>query len=391
MTPDTRLPTLSAMMIPKLCLALGLACSLPAEIGCASSTKPVEPAIRPSGTVTPVPVRWSGWDAYQLKNDEVGVLVVPATGRIMSYHLADVGDSGNVLWKNARAAGELPQVSGEWQNFGGDKAWPWPQQAWENLHASAWPPPVPFEGVRWTGEIVGDAVKLSGPVATEYGIRPTRTIALDRAGSGLTITTTFERADAADGSTAAEAGVWHVTQVPRDGTVLVAIGDDYAADDPIWLEAADRSGDLGRFVTKLDPAGVSDFSGGNPGPAWSATPLDEQGAKAGFDASTLAAGMTRRGRPLAFVQYVETATPGYAGGRYLRDGDRAQLYSNGSPDSWSEMEFTAPVGRASSMTVRWLLEEVRPEIAEEPARLAALGRDLARADRELRRQAETQD
>lgn len=352
--------------------------------GCSSSgSSEADPSTRPAAkVVVPERIGWHGWDAWRLRNDSVEVIVVPAIARVMRYGPTGTGDAGNVLWTNPRVAGELPRADG-WQNFGGDKAWPWPQADWADLFGSTWPPPAPFEGVAWKGEVVDNVLRLIGPPAPTYGIRPVRTVVLDPEGSGLTVTTTFEpiretpvaRPDG-DLAVPADAGAWHITQVPRRDTTLVAVAPYGRRAAPKWLGDPADADRLEEFVRPL---------GDN---AHSATPLADVGGKAGFDATVLAAGLTRANRPLAFVQRLVSAT----GSRYLEPTDAAQIFSMaddaggaGAVPGWSELEFTAPIGGTSKLVVRWLLEEVEPETVADPAQLARTARQLADADARTRR------
>ena len=275
-------------------------------------------------------IEWNGWRAFELDNGTVRAVVVPQIARVMHYGFSDGGEAGNVLWTNPDVAGDAP--NGAWTNFGGDKVWPWPQpdpDGWPTHFGGDWPPPQPFEGVAWTGRLERDAVVLEGPAADVYNVRPTRTIRLDPTGSGLTVTSTF----APTGDRGEPAGVWHVTQIPRDNSTIVALPGNAPA-DARWMlpNEANRLADV---ATELE------------GDAIALAPIGSS-AKVGLDVPRLAAGIAGRGRDAVLVQRIVAAT----GDAYREANDRAQVWmlgtDGGDANPWAELEFTAPIGRASS-------------------------------------------
>ena len=309
-------------------------------------------------------IDYHGWDALKLSNGTVDVVVVPSIARVMYYGKTGGGDDDNVLWVNPTTLGQAVGEADDWQNFGGDKAWPWPQDQWPALFPAAWPPPEPFEGVAWEGRFDGeDSVVYTGPVNDVYRVRPVRTVTLDAEGTGVTITTEF--IDVAQQRESEEAGAWHVTQIAREGSTVVAVD----AASPKWMGDAGDDADekFGRFVTPIGEG------------AYAVVPLDASGGKAGFDAGTLAAGMTVGGEGMVFVQRVVEAGPeGTA--RYLEKNDKAQVYVNGPAGegdvpSWTELEFCGPVGDASRLSVRWELRPIDADKSADAAAVAAVARE----------------
>jgi len=307
-------------------------------------------------------VTWRGWPAVRLANDEVEAIVVPAIGRVMSFKLAGSGEGGNVLWTNPQIEGVLPEPGPNWQNFGGDKAWPWPQNARadaEGWPGQNWPPPFPFRGFPYEAELVDGGVVLRLDAGeSPFGVEVTRRIRLDGEAS-LLVETVLDPI----GEVAVKAGAWHVTQIEREGSEIVVVGRPNQT-----LEAATEVGDeapaqLGRFVQPLPAQGRRG--------ARAVEPLDG-GFKAFFNADVLAAGMVREGRGLVYLQEVVVAE----GGRDLRDVDRAQVYvagpSTGEVSAWSELEFAAPVGGDSRLAVRWTLIPTTPHVATDDAAVAEL-------------------
>ena len=358
-----------------------------AAVGClampsaAQPTRPdaaTPPTTVPADAAAPQRVQWHGWDAYRIANDAVEVIVVPSIARVMHYGPAGGGDEANVLWTNPQVAGQAPGEAEGWQNFGGDKTWPWPQADWPDLFAAAWPPPPPFEGVAWTGELDGNAVRLVGPPQPIYGIRPVRTVALDATGSGLTVTTSYEPLNNAqpttrpdgDAAVPSRVGAWHVTQIPRDGTTVVAV---VAGEEELPPKDMTENGGGDGPPTFVEKLGDGRYAVTRPG---------DESVKAGLDAEVLAAGLTVGGRPMIYVQRLAAAT----GTAYIEANDLAQVYISGDTGdlpAWTELEFTAPVSAGESQLVmRWLLEPVDAASVDDPAALADAAARVAEADAE---------
>ncbi len=95
-------------------------------MGCTSGTKLID-------------ARADFGKTYELSDKKVVVRVSPEIGRVV--HFSRVGEP-NLLW----IAPESPAaLQGQWQNFGGDKLWPWPQNpAW------GWPPPKAIDAGPYT-------------------------------------------------------------------------------------------------------------------------------------------------------------------------------------------------------------------------------------------------
>ncbi len=284
-------------------------------------------------------IEWNGWRAFELDNGTVRAIVVPDLARVMHYGFSDAGERGNVLWTNPDVAGQAP--NGEWTNYGGDKVWPWPQpdpNGWPTHFGGDWPPPSPFAGVAWAGRLDGNAVVLEGPAADVYDVRPTRTIRLDPEGSGLTVTSTFTPTDPND--TGVPAGVWHVTQIPRDQATIVAFPAKAPAN--------------AKWMVPPDPNRLADVANELDGGAIALAPIGPS-AKVGLDVPRLAAGITGRGPEAVLVQRIVSAK----GDAYREANDRAQVWmlgtDGGDANPWAELEFTSPLGQAPSLAVRWEL------------------------------------
>jgi hypothetical protein len=160
--------------------------------------------------VTVTRVNYHGWPgAYRLANGTVDLVIVPAVGRILRYGFLG---GPNALWENPAVAGKPGQFTGDWNNIGGDKIWPWPQDEWEKRTGRAWPPPpATDQAVHQAFVVKPDTVRLVSPVVAGYGLRIVRDIRLAPTGTQVTITSRFEKIrPGADFPT----GVWSITQVP---------------------------------------------------------------------------------------------------------------------------------------------------------------------------------
>jgi len=137
----------------------------------------------------------SAWpDAIRLSNTEVHLYVVPSLGRVMSYGYFD---SPNMLWVNEMMAPAQPAEwfdetrkkkpatkPAAWKNWGGDKVWPWPQEAWPLQLGRAWPPPVEVDQAPMKSKLMGGlGARLESPVIKGYGVKLVREISLDSRGT----------------------------------------------------------------------------------------------------------------------------------------------------------------------------------------------------------------
>lgn len=137
-------------------------------------------------------VTYHGWPrSFVISNGSAEIIVVPAIGRVMQFHF--VSEPG-IFWENPALMGKSSDPkSAEWSNFGGDKAWPAPQDGWAKIIGRSWPPPATFDSVSLEGKVLGNSVELISPVDSAYGIRFRRRIELERRRAVMTITTSYEK------------------------------------------------------------------------------------------------------------------------------------------------------------------------------------------------------
>ncbi|MEM7808877.1 MAG: hypothetical protein AAF561_12275, partial [Planctomycetota bacterium] len=330
--------------------------------GCATSADQPKVVSSTDGVVISQ-TQWNGWEALRLTSDSTTAVVVPDVGRVMHYGRLSDGDEGNVLWRDPALNGvRWDKEPSDWQNYGGDKAWPWPQtdeEGWEQLQEGGWPPPLPFRGVAWSSDVEGAVVRLDLPeIVEQLNVRVHRTVEMKPNGN-LVVATTFEPV----GVDGLDYGAWHVTQIPLQQATAVVVGREEGALAPNWMGNDGRSGELFEFVRPLPDVGER--------PSAAIVPL-EQSAKVGFDSDVLAAGLERPGGDVAFVQRVVLAE----GERDLLAADRAQIYASPrgepgeNPGPWTELEFAAPIGHGSRLSVEWSLVDLAEDQATDPLAVA---------------------
>jgi hypothetical protein len=261
----------------------------------------------------------------------------------------------NVLWTNPVAAAPMGVPSTTTRpssiNYGGDKAWPWPQDEWPRLIGRIYPPPTEADQAPYKSRLLGShGVRLESPPIRSHAARIVREIALDPVGTRVTIVTRLEQAssDRPPPSLAA----WSVTQVPGDA----------------------------KLYARLIPGGVTKPMAPAANPPAATLPIADRvvavhppvprASKIGLDADVLAAAT---GKTL-FVQRSATAAasiePGY------RIAERAQIFcqqadvvpdkenANRSPamPRYLELEFTSPrrdlaTGETPELRVTWELRK----------------------------------
>lgn len=159
--------------IALVCFA-GLAC-----VGTAFSQQP-NPGKPAAGQPCLVePLNYKGWDAEQLSNRWVQLVIVPQNGgRLMQVTF----DGHSYLFNNPKLGGKyFPPTAGKWFNYGGDKLWLLPEGNNDERH--------------WVGDsdVIDDGpfsfrklsegkrceVELTGPADPQTGIQFQRTVHLD--------------------------------------------------------------------------------------------------------------------------------------------------------------------------------------------------------------------
>jgi hypothetical protein len=277
-------------------------------------------------------------DAMRLSNGWLNVIVVPSVGRVMRFGFPD---APNVLWTNPNhrppRLGESmedkpvsPESADPTQlarkNFGGDRAWPWPQDQWPQYLGRTWPPPPELDQMPMRARLVGPlGVQLQSDIVRGYNVRLKRQITLDPKAPRATLLTRFERATGE--LPPVELAAWQITQVPAiEGSTVyakLALGGQVIGLAPSPFDAHHE---VGPGVIALDPP-------------------DTRAGKWGIDADVLA-------WTAGEILLVARSHPASTESTQFRAGERAQVYVAGAPDPerpnpntptrYFELEFTSP-------------------------------------------------
>ena len=299
----------------------------------------------------PPPALSEHHDAIRLNNGTVNLIIVPSLGgRIMRYGYSS---GPNVLWTNPdakssppssdSATATMPAIRPAATNYGGDKAWPWPQDEWPRLIGRTYPPPQEADQAVYRSRLIGShGVRLESPTIASHAARIVREIMLEPAGTRVTIVTRLEPTggDRPPPSMAA----WSVTQIPGEAKLFARImpgGVTRPMAPAATPPATTRPVRDGRVITIRPPV--------------------PRASKLGLDADVLAAALGS----ILFVQRSPTAAaasePGY------RAAERAQIFCQKASGSstrpqYLELEFTSPrrdlaAGDVPELRVTWELRD----------------------------------
>jgi hypothetical protein len=194
--------------------ALGAALSLYLLAGCAA-IRPV--TVYQEGNVSITRTDYHGWKGcYRITNGTADVVVVPQIARVMQYGPA--GQEG-LLFLNGPLT---PEAAGtgepkEYPNYGGMKLWVAPERAW------TWPPDRDLDRGPCTVKVQQDgSLLMTGTPSPKAGVRFDRVVRLDPQGVRLTIEQRMTNTSGAPVTW----GIWDVTQVAADSTVVIPLGPD---------------------------------------------------------------------------------------------------------------------------------------------------------------------
>lgn len=264
-----------------------------------------------AANVTVTLTNYRGWsNSIVLSNGAVEAIVVPTIGRIMQFRFA--GEDHGPFWENPATLGQSPgenswAVSG---SFGGDKAWPSPQSAWN------WPPPRGFDSAVFTGSVTNGQATLTGPVDPVFGIRVVRRIELHPVEALLRITTTFEKVE----GPASRIGVWVVTQLENPVRLFLPV-------PPTSIYSR------GYQVLGSAPPDIAVTNG-----LISLTHDKTSSAKIGNDAGAL---LWVGDRNALLIE--SPRITGLPRGDYPDNGCSAEIYTNPDPTPYVELELLGPL------------------------------------------------
>jgi len=277
--------------------------------------------------------------SVSLSNGVVEAVIEPEVGRVMRF--ARFGGE-SVLWARDASGDE------GWKNWGGDKAWWWPQDDWYAIRGGDpsmnWPPPEVVDGEPWAVVESGQgSLTMRGPTDPALRAYLRRSFELVEGEAAMLSTTALVPVTGL--GLAGESGrlperfvPWVVTQVEVDGPVYARL-DEGVTTGQAWVKAMSGSATPLRLV----------------GERWVQIDRmnDGRGYKVGLEADVLAVELVD-GK--WFVQrYVGSRT----GGEFA-PAERAHVYQDGR---YVELEFIGPsTGGAGerSLTVKWELADSPP-------------------------------
>jgi hypothetical protein len=266
-----------------------------------------------SQTLKVTKTAYRGWpDGLVLSNGKVEAVIVPAVGRVMQFRFVGEDD---VFWENPALQGKSPHPSAQgWSNFGGDKTWPSPQADWEKVAGRGWPPPATFDSTPLQGKQKENAIELTSPVDSAYGIRTRRRIELDPSTPVLKITTTYEKVSG-DG---VRVGIGVITQLrdPQRSFIAVPIKSKFPEGYVLLNFERPQDGKL-------------------KGELFSLTRSHANKSQIGSDASTLL-WMNEK-------HAIKINSPRVMGAEYANQGSSTVIYTNSDPDAYVELETYGPL------------------------------------------------
>ncbi|MDX1950554.1 MAG: hypothetical protein SFY81_00125 [Verrucomicrobiota bacterium] len=298
----------------------------------------------PNQVITPFP--FAGWNqSLRLTNSLVEVIIVPEVGRVMDFRWS--GSSEGPFWINPLLLGKAPNPdSTEWGNFGGDKTWPAPQSAWQQLTGRGWPPPRAFDSMAVMAKIEDNAVILTSPVDPHFGIQTQRRIWLDPDQPVMKIVTRYIKISGAP----SRVGIWIITQLDEPVQVYAPI-----AKPSLYPEGYNKQTD--DLPLNFRKTGAFLAMTRNP----------RTGAKIGTDGTSLLwVGQT---------DCVRIDSPRIAGLEYPDNNSSAEIWTNPDPLPYIELELLGPLhtlqpgDQITQTNVYTLIKRVESDPDREAARI----------------------
>jgi hypothetical protein len=308
--------------------ATGVVSALLTLLGCAARTPVPATTAGPSAAVDAVD--FHGWPALRIRNEASEAVVVPAIGRVMAFGLA--GSGATAFWNHPRIGPALVPDENGWINFGGDKAWPSPQDGWAATSGKGWPPPRTFDQEPYAATVAAGGIELVSAVDPAYGVRVRRRIELVPGRPVMAIETRYEKVAGAP----VRVGVWTITQLAGPERVAARLPERSAFPD-----GHIRRIDAPPSELRVEPRLL--------------TLARDRAAKTmiGTDADALAWIGTG---PDLLIERIDGAGPGDWPG-----GAHAQIYtSSDDAEPYVELELFGPlrelrVGESAQMAVRYTL------------------------------------
>lgn len=266
-----------------------------------------------------------------MANGTVELVYVPQIGRVMRY--AKIG-AANILWENKKFEGKTASAmkKGDWANFGGDKLWPAPQSLWH------WPPDPILDGAPYQVEVREKSLKITGLSSAKSGVKFDRQIRMDPSGTVVHIVNRMTNTSAKT----QELAVWEIVQTDDPDQILIPL--ELTDNMPLGWAPFDDNPVNPDFVTTRNGFLV-------------VRRYPRLGSKLGSASSKGILTIQRKGVEFSFSA---KKSPG----KYFDNGRFLQVYTNGDPDKYVELEILGPStklepGQAATLRTTWLLREAK--------------------------------
>ncbi|MGV3771322.1 MAG: DUF4380 domain-containing protein [Verrucomicrobiales bacterium] len=293
---------------------------------------PTAASVAKQGTVIKR-IKYNGWEeAYTISNGIVEATIVPAIGRIMQFKYVDEVDGP--FWSDITLEGTLPDPkSNDWANFGGDKTWPAPQADWPRVINRSWPPPAGFDSMPTQVQTNANSIVLTTPIDPDYGIRAERMITLAPRAAIMKVTTKYEKVR----GNILNVSIWTITQLKHPEAVFMPASPSPTMKDGYVQQSQNLPENL-----KVEGGLISLTRG------------KTKTSKIGNAADA----MVWAGKEWL----VKISQPRVQNRTYPDGGSSAEVYTNGDPFSYVELETLGPLtpldmGDNSSVTTTYELRK----------------------------------
>ena len=273
---------------------------------------------------------------WTISNPDAELVIAPQVGRVISYRLTG---QENVLWSTVKLV--KPLKTGDWTNWGGEKAWVWPQEAWKQVTGGAWPPTPGMEGP-FEVKVLDNGLEMRTAEVPGFGVRVARRITLAASGSEVTTVTWLEDVSGAVAKVDVPIAAWTVMQVPVTPHVVARRAGAQSVEWG-WMPMSSR------LFRSIEPVEKDVLILQRP---------TDMSVKAGMDADLLAAVYDKH------IVLMRDTTPTQVG---VEPAERAHVYAQQDMPGWEigayiELEFTGPRQPRASLAQGTLTNvwEIRP-------------------------------
>ncbi|MBN1456521.1 MAG: hypothetical protein JW912_01565 [Sedimentisphaerales bacterium] len=199
-------------------------------------------------------IEYHGWkDSFEITNNKVRVVVVPAIGRIMHYGYIGADNllcHDPALYGKTLAEGKPLEQDGQpiWAAFGGDRIWPSQENMFVEINGHKRPPDHWLDGMPWDAKIVDSAVIITSKVSEYCGSQVSRKIHLLPDSTRLQIHQTMKKIKPAAKQhlEPLPLTIWNITKVRPPSVTFVSLNKDSCFDGRVFVPVWDDYDNQGR-------------------------------------------------------------------------------------------------------------------------------------------------